>query len=99
MSGRDVVGIRALGGKDGGCDSARGAQLWEKKKDVSGNKHRGSRCLALSRYTPTRSGSLSTANRGPWDILDTWNKVNGKCIEDRSGSYECGPVNGLSLYK
>ncbi|KAK7914089.1 hypothetical protein PG985_011792 [Apiospora marii] len=38
-------------------------------------------------------------SRGPWNIYDTGDKVNGKCKGDTSGHFECGEVQGQSLFK
>ncbi|KAK8075583.1 hypothetical protein PG997_010246 [Apiospora hydei] len=109
VEGRSVVGVRALGGTDGGCDAARGAHMWERQEDISGKKRRGSRYWEPGRDPGELPRALEVhtnyvqftlyASRGPWNIIDTWDKVNGKCVEDRSGSYDCGPISGLSMYK
>ncbi|KAK7961850.1 uncharacterized protein PG986_002675 [Apiospora aurea] len=109
MQGRSVVGVRALGGTDGGCNAAPGAHMWKRKDDLSSKKRRGSRCWEPGRDPDELPRALEVhtdyvqftiyAGRGPWDIVNTRDKVNGKCVEDRSRSYDCGPIGGLSMYK
>lgn len=106
-SSEGVRGIRGLAGPDPGCLAARNSRIWLIADDISGNKRRGSRYWepgygpvpphALEVHTDKMQFTLY-GNRGPWDILDTWDKQNGVCKEDNSGLYECGDISGRSLF-
>ncbi|KAK8064628.1 hypothetical protein PG994_007266 [Apiospora phragmitis] len=91
------------------CDGARAAIAWLNTNDLSGKGHRGVRWFApgVGPQAPPRAMEIKTnkvqftlyETRGPWEILDTWNESNGRCVPDTSGKYDCGKPKGLSVFK
>lgn len=107
IDGGEVRGIRGLEGPNVTCAAAEASRIWYVTGDLSGQ------ILGSRYYEPGVGPSIPHAlevhtdkihftvynSRGPWTIYDTGDKVNGKCVEDISGRFDCGDIQGLSLFK